>query len=210
MGRNGSGRESILTAARGVFSRKGYDGASIRDIAEEANLSLSALYYYFSNKEDVLFELVLSAFEQFLDGAREAAGGESDDPAVQLAALVRYTVRFRVVHAEVSRVIIQETWRLQAEKHAAVRVKQVESNDLFHDVVNSGVSKDVFRTPYPHDVVRAIVSMCNAISMWYKPGGKLTIDQLVDQYLDFAFRVVGHVGEIPALPERQDDLLTAK
>ena len=46
-----NGRDQILHAALVTFAQKGFDGASIRDIAQRADLSLSALYYYFSSKK---------------------------------------------------------------------------------------------------------------------------------------------------------------
>lgn len=69
--RSTNGRAEILRAARNTFAAKGYDGASIRDIAQEAGLSLSALYYYFPSKQDALFELIRFAFDWYIQEASE-------------------------------------------------------------------------------------------------------------------------------------------
>lgn len=53
-----STEEKIKEAARKVFSRKGYAATRTRDIAEEANINLALLNYYFRSKEK-LFELVM-------------------------------------------------------------------------------------------------------------------------------------------------------
>jgi AcrR family transcriptional regulator len=47
-------REQIIDAALKIFSEKGYDGASIRDIAEEVGVSEGLMYHYFSSKEELL------------------------------------------------------------------------------------------------------------------------------------------------------------
>ncbi len=47
-------REQIVDAALSVFSKKGYDGASIRDIAEQVGVSEGLLYHYFSGKQELL------------------------------------------------------------------------------------------------------------------------------------------------------------
>lgn len=51
-------RESILIAARNVFVKKGYAGARMQEIADEAGINKALLHYYFKNKE-TLFEMIL-------------------------------------------------------------------------------------------------------------------------------------------------------
>jgi len=50
-------REEILAAARHVFSRQGFRGTTIADIAEEAGIALGTIYLYFPSKEDVFAAL---------------------------------------------------------------------------------------------------------------------------------------------------------
>jgi AcrR family transcriptional regulator len=56
-------REQLLAAAARVFARKGYTGASVDDIAEEAGFTVGALYSNFAGKQ----ELFLAAFERHCD-----------------------------------------------------------------------------------------------------------------------------------------------
>src|SRR6266704_4728198 len=51
-------RARILQAARNVFARHGYHGATIGEIADEAGLSNGAVYYNFANKEDLFLALL--------------------------------------------------------------------------------------------------------------------------------------------------------
>jgi AcrR family transcriptional regulator len=48
----------LLDGALRVFSKKGYEGASVREIIEEAGVTRPVLYYYFKNKEDLFRQLV--------------------------------------------------------------------------------------------------------------------------------------------------------
>lgn len=56
-------REAILEAAAQVFTDKGYNGASIRDIADAANVADGTIYNYFANKE----ALLLALFDRLID-----------------------------------------------------------------------------------------------------------------------------------------------
>lgn len=55
---NRNARERVLKAAIGLFARKGYSGASVREIVETAGVTKPVLYYYFANKEG-LFRAIL-------------------------------------------------------------------------------------------------------------------------------------------------------
>jgi AcrR family transcriptional regulator len=59
--------EKIMEAARKVFTQKGYSGTRTRDIAEEANINLALLNYYFRSKEK-LFEMIMIEKVQKLFG----------------------------------------------------------------------------------------------------------------------------------------------
>jgi len=52
-------RERILDVALELFNEKGYDGTSLREIAERLGVTKAALYYHFERKEDILLELHL-------------------------------------------------------------------------------------------------------------------------------------------------------
>ena len=54
-------RRRILAAARRLFGRHGYQATTMRQIAEAAGTSIGNLYFYFSNKDDLLNALVTEA-----------------------------------------------------------------------------------------------------------------------------------------------------
>ncbi|MFD0712264.1 TetR/AcrR family transcriptional regulator [Paenibacillus sp. GCM10027626] len=58
-------REQIIDAAYKVMSAKGYEKASIKDIAQEAGIAPGLVHYYFRNKEEILTELLMSASKQY-------------------------------------------------------------------------------------------------------------------------------------------------
>jgi len=63
-------KERIERAAVALFSRLGYDGVGMRAIADEANIAVSVIYYYFKNKEVLYRDVVLSFFERVMEEAK--------------------------------------------------------------------------------------------------------------------------------------------
>lgn len=64
-----------MEAAIAVFSRKGYQGATMEDVATEAGLGKGTLYLYFSSKEELLREILSQGLQVLNDGLREIADG---------------------------------------------------------------------------------------------------------------------------------------
>jgi len=58
-----SKRQAVILAAGQVFRRRGYHNASMTEIAKSLGLTKAALYYYVHNKEEVLFECHLMAYD---------------------------------------------------------------------------------------------------------------------------------------------------
>ena len=56
-------RERLLEAAERVFAEKGYDGAKLSDIAQEADVSVGAVYFRFKDK-DALFQAIAETFTE--------------------------------------------------------------------------------------------------------------------------------------------------
>src|SRR6201990_2917182 len=61
----------ILTHATEVFCKKGYEGASMRDLSRASGMSLAGLYYYFKSKERLLYLIQKHTFTTVLRSARE-------------------------------------------------------------------------------------------------------------------------------------------
>jgi AcrR family transcriptional regulator len=78
-------REHLLAAAEGVFGRKGFDEASMQDIAEAAGIGMQGLYAHFPSKQLLFEEAVLRRVDEVRRRALSAA--KSPDPAVRLRQL---------------------------------------------------------------------------------------------------------------------------
>ncbi|MFT3836697.1 MAG: TetR/AcrR family transcriptional regulator [Myxococcaceae bacterium] len=66
-------RRSILKAAVEVFSKKGYHGCRIADVAKEANIAYGLVYHYFKNKDELLESVFDSGWQAFIARVTEAA-----------------------------------------------------------------------------------------------------------------------------------------
>lgn len=86
-------RAEILEAAERVFLSYGYEGATIRRIAEEVGVSSTALYMHFHDKGEILIEICESAFAKLL--AQNSAISALDvDPVLRVRQMLEAYMRF--------------------------------------------------------------------------------------------------------------------
>ena len=192
----GSGREAITRAARESFAERGYHGTSIRDIARNAGLSLSALYHWHAGKQELLAGLIEESVEEYFRRCDVALRAAGDDPARRLAALVRATVEYRVSRRVESTIAASEWRNLEPAHRERLDGMRAAATRLWADLVDDGVARGAFRCEHPGDARRAVIAACNAIAQWYEPGyeprGGLDVSDLVERYTAIALRIVDH------------------
>lgn len=75
---DGSTLDRVRRAASELFATRGYDGASMADIAARVGVSKATLYNYFASKEDLLLELLDASIEAWKERCRPALEGPGD------------------------------------------------------------------------------------------------------------------------------------
>jgi AcrR family transcriptional regulator len=186
----GGGLDAITTAAREIFAERGYHGASVRDIAQRAGLSMSALYHWYPSKQHLLAVLIEDSSNDYRERCERALADAADDPVDRLRVLVRVTIEYRVERRIDSNISNLEWRNLDAENRAHLAKLRRASTRIWTRIIVDGVAEGVFRCAHPEDARRTIIAACNAITEWYKPSGKLRLPDLVDRYTEIALRVV--------------------
>ena len=101
-------RERLLEAAEIVFAEKGYDGAKISDIAEDAGVSVGAVYFRFKDKDALFFAIAESFIEQARAGLGALLAGAAEMERETIIRLfVTATARNFQTHRGLFRAIIE-------------------------------------------------------------------------------------------------------
>jgi AcrR family transcriptional regulator len=90
-------RAEILEAAERIFVADGYEGATIRKIADEVGVSSTALYMHFNDKACILHEIVEGVLSQLLVRNAECAALKLD-PVVRLRMILDSYMRWGLEH----------------------------------------------------------------------------------------------------------------
>ena len=97
-------RAEILAAAERIFVEHGYEGATIRKIADAVGLSSTALYMHFREKDEILVEICRSAFSRLIE-ANAAIRSEGPEPESRLMGMLRAYLDFAFENPDAYRLV---------------------------------------------------------------------------------------------------------
>lgn len=141
-------REEIQATALQLFLRNGYHGTSTNDICDALGISRPTLYWYFKDKEDLLFSLHKVRIEKSFQPILESLRQESD-PLKRLRNFIAELTHLICTEPE-TRVLIKETEYLAPEHKDWVAQNWKEQFELLRDTIaqlkQSGRAKDVSET----------------------------------------------------------------
>jgi AcrR family transcriptional regulator len=185
-GRPGNDLESVLQAAVEVFNERGYDGASMEDLAKRLGIAKSAIYHHVSGKE----ELLQMALDRALDGWSAAAerARELDAPAItRLEVLVRGTVA--VLEAQLPYVTLLLRVRGNTEVERAALARRRSFDRLVASLVEEAERDgDVRADVDPKVTARLLFGLVNSIVEWYRPSARPAVTaSLADAVCAIAF-----------------------
>ena len=191
-GRTAAGHTALLQAAREEFTERGYDGASIRSIAERAGLSMSMLYHYYPSKQQLLEAIISETLDAYFSSCEAALATAGTSPAERLSAAIAGSIRFRVSNPARADLPEREQRNFSPGFLELYCKRFEEMNNLFRGPIEAGTAAGTFRTPYPDEARRAIIAMCDAVGDWYRPAGPLTIDQVIARHTHLALALLQH------------------
>ncbi len=180
--RKGPKLERLLSAAAGLMAEGGYAQTTIRDVARETGYSLAGMYYYFENKEDLLFQIQHRTFASLL-AEQEAAAAEGGAPDEILQRLVENHLAYFTRHASELKVCTFEMGSLEPERYAAI----AELRKRYFKCVAGVVGGIMGETNTDSGAVRRytllIFGMLNWIFMWYDPTRDGEVETLGDEMI---------------------------
>src|SRR6267154_2916934 len=113
----------ILTHATDVFCKKGYEGASMRDLSRASGMSLAGLYYYFESKERLLFLIQKHTFTTIVQRLKTRLEGVTD-PEVRMRIFILNHLEYFLANQSAMKVLSHESDALKngfASEVAAIK-----------------------------------------------------------------------------------------
>jgi TetR/AcrR family transcriptional regulator, cholesterol catabolism regulator len=182
-------RKKILENAARIFARKGYEKASLEEIAAKLQLTKAGLYHYIKSKEEMLFLIQMQAVEQVAAALQRVLHSDLD-PQDKLTEAVRSHVLVvtqpHVIGAlRQQELILPQKWRTQ------VIAARDEVDRIFRQIVEEGITAGVLKARDMKISSFASMGALNWTIRWFSPKGELSPEEIADAMANFILQGFG-------------------
>lgn len=182
----------IRAAALRLFARHGYAAVSMRRIAAEVGVQAGALYLYTRDKQSLLFDLMRGHMEEVLAGWTTADPG--GDASARLAAFARFHIRFHLARPDAVFIAYMELRSLEPGNFDVLEALRRAYEDALTEILCAGQGAGQFQLADARLTTMSIIAMLTGVNTWYKPGGRLSVDEVAEIYSDMVLRMVDWQG----------------
>ena len=176
-------RIDILKSAAKAFRRLGYHGATVENIATALRMKKGNLYYYFKNKEEILFachQYSLDCLLKLLDEVERSGAA----PSQKLRALIVASVHTILDELHGTALILE----LEALSPAHLKTV-ITRRDRFDRGVRQVLEEGIAEGSFASDDVKlrtfALMGAVNWIPRWFNPAGPATSSEIADSFADY-------------------------
>src|SRR6478752_3517559 len=183
-------KDGLLELVVKVFNERGYEAASMEDLAKASGFTKSTFYHHVSGKEELLrmaVDRALDGLSAALDESVNTGGG----PVEQLEDAVRRTTEVLLAELPYVTLLLRVRGNTKVERDALTRRRAIDAR--LATLVKAAVDAGEIRGDIdPRLVSRLLFGMVNSITEWYRPGGRSSSQQaIVDATVNLAMDGLG-------------------
>jgi AcrR family transcriptional regulator len=186
--------DKLIAAAIDLFSRKGFKGTSIRDIAAEMGMTTSNIYHYFDTKEGLLAAIEQQTLEPITREFRRIASLDMP-PLDRFVLLIRTHLAYLDVHRKESLIfssLSEETFppgRKDLNKKFQTETFFIYRSEIERLISSIGIKKN--------STILAFSTLGSVIWFlrWYRPDGDMTFDEVADAIIEYILSGIIGAGQ---------------
>ena len=188
----------ILGHATEVFCKKGYEGASMRDLSRESGMSLAGLYYYFESKERLLYLIQKHTFSTIVQHLKSRLEGVTD-PEERVRIFILNHLEYFLANQSAMKVLSHEDEVLKNGLGSEVAAIKREYYRICVGLLDE-VKRDRGLQFSTRIAVLSLFGMMNWIYTWYKPRVDADAELIAGEMGDIFLR--GVIGNCKGRRER--------
>ena len=170
----------ILDTAAGLFSRKGYEASSTREIATLVGIQRASLYHHFAGKEELLFAISMEGLRRINLAVVDAARAEPD--ASRLQAIIRAHLKSAIENVDMHSVMLTEMRALSGDMRDSVVARRAEYEQFVRAVIDEDQTAGRIRNDISAEVLAlALLNLLNWTIFWVRTSGT-SVDDLASDF----------------------------
>lgn len=180
----------VREKAAEFFYAKGYDATTLREIAAASGVKVGSLYNHISSKEDLLHQVmggIIDDLMELLQVALETPGDVVD----VLAGVIDCHVRFHAMRAQEAFIGNTSLRSLPEQLRQVIVDKRNAYERIIEGLIVQAGEEDLAEVLDPRLQTYTLVALGTNVASWYRPEGRMSLDEVVDSYTIIGLRQLG-------------------
>ncbi len=183
-GQGSERRQALVEIAAELFAEKGFRSTTVREIGDAAGVLSGSLYHHFDSKETIIEEILSSYLGNLMETYTEIVEREQDPVTTLRELIVAAFVSLGPHRAAITVIQNERNYLSQFPRFAYLTKAEADVRRIWIKVIEDGIAQGKFRDDLdPVIAYRFLRDSVWVAVRWFTPSGKLSAEQLADQYL---------------------------
>jgi len=178
----------VRQAALELFAKHGYAAVSMRQIASEVGVQAGALYNYTPDKQSLLFDLMQSHMAELIAALPDVDAGQ---PLQRLEHFVRFHIAFHHDRPEAVFIAYMELRNLNPQNFLVIGELRGTYEDRLQGILLAGQASGAWDVKDAKIATFAVIAMLTGVNTWFRSEGRLSLNEVQDQYWEMVRKAVG-------------------
>jgi AcrR family transcriptional regulator len=187
-------KEAIVEAAATLFATRGFNGASVADIAQRGRISKSLVYHYYQSKEDILYDVMISHVRALDVAAREAIARDAR-PERKLRELAHRFMALYVGAAARHKVLLNDLDHLPKPRRAEIVAVQRSLIEVVRKLLIEIEPALKKKSGASFAAAMLFFGTINWTHTWFDPKGPVSAGALAEMAVDLTLGGVRKAAE---------------
>jgi AcrR family transcriptional regulator len=180
-------RQRILDAAARALAEHGYSEAKLSDIAQEAGTHAGSLYYYFSSREDLVKEVLVTSLDRMSEFSASLDTSQLS-PLERVLAFMRLRVEQTLSPDDhYFRAYLRNGNQVPEAIHSVLQARRHRMRHTLAHLIEDGQAAGEISTRADATIAaQFLIGATNWVNIWYEPSGLHSIDRIVADFVELA------------------------
>lgn len=182
-------KEEILRSASAVLAEKGYQGTTMEEIASKLLMTKGSMYYYFKNKNELLYSCHLMIMEMSLNQISEIISSNAK-PQEKLRLAIKGHILLATNEKSMFKVMDKPYQNFSDKQLQEVLELRKRYSSYFDSILQEGIKQDEFGKINVKIARMIILGAINDVQEWYKQEGTQSREEIATIYADYLLKIV--------------------
>ncbi|WP_042356643.1 TetR/AcrR family transcriptional regulator [Bacillus rubiinfantis] len=182
-------KNDIIRSAISIIAEKGYEKTTMEEIAAQLLMTKGSMYYYFKNKEELLFACHMMIIEPSIEVIKEFKHRDLE-PDEKIKGLIKDYIMFEISEKSMFNVAGKLDQTFSAKYLEKILKKRDEFNHIFDELIWEGIEAGVFKNVNVKMARMMILAGMNSVQSWYKQDGTMKPEEIAEIHADYLVKIL--------------------